>query len=72
MTQTAERTSPLRKRMIEDTTLRKLSPKTQTAYLHGVIDFIRFPGRSPDTASAEDLRGYQLHLVEQGIASDER
>lgn len=38
-------------------------------YLRGVIDFTRFLKRSPDTATAEDLRRYQLHLVEQGIAS---
>ena len=69
MTHTAEHISPLRKRMIEDMTLRKLSTKTQTAYLRGVTDFTRFLKRSPDTASAEDLRRYQLHLVEQGIAS---
>jgi site-specific recombinase XerD len=69
MTHTAKQISPLRKRMIEDMTMRKLSPKTQTAYLRGVIDFTRFLKRSPDTATAEDLRRYQLHLVEQGIAS---
>jgi len=69
MTHTAEHISPLRKRMIEDMTMRKLSPKTQTAYLRGVIDLTRFLARSPDTATAEDLRRYQLHLVEQGIAS---
>ena len=69
MTHTAKQISPLRKRMIEDMTLRKLSPKTQTAYLRGIIDFTRFLRRSPDTATAEDLRRYQLHLVEQGIAS---
>ena len=69
MTHTAEHISPLRKRMIEDMRLRKLSTKTQTAYLRGVTDFTRFLKRSPDTASAEDLRRYQLHLVEQGIAS---
>ena len=59
MTHTAEHISPLR----------KLSTKTQTAYLRGVTDFTRFLKRSPDTASAEDLRRHQLHLVEQGIAS---
>ncbi len=69
MTHTAEHISPLRKRMIEDMRLRKLSTKTQTAYLRGVTDFTRFLKRSPDTASAEDLRRYQLYLVEQGIAS---
>ena len=69
MTHTTEQISPLRQRMIEDMTMRKLSPKTQTAYLRGIIDFTRFLKRSPDTATAEDLRRYQLHLVEQGIAS---
>lgn len=61
--------SPLRQRMIDDMTLRKLSAKTQSAYIRAVKDFTRFLGRSPDTASAEDLRRYQLHLVEQGISS---
>jgi len=61
--------SPLRRRMIEDMALRKLSPQTQAAYVRVVKNFARFLGRSPDTASAEDLRQYQLHLVEQGISS---
>ena len=69
MTHTAQKITPLRKRMIEDMTMRKLSPKTQTTHLRAVIDFTRFLGQSPDTATAEDLRGYQLHLVEEGIAS---
>jgi len=69
MSHTAEDISPLHQRMIEEMTMRKLSPKTQTAYLRGIIDFTRFLKRSPDTATAEDLRQYQLHLVEQGIAS---
>lgn len=61
--------SPLRQRMIEDMTLRKIAPKTQSAYIRAVKNFTRFLGRSPDTANAEDLREYQLHLVEQGISS---
>ncbi len=69
MTQNNKSISPLRQRMIEDMTMRKLSPGTQTAYIRAVKDFTRFLGRSPDTASAEDLRRYQLHLVEQGISS---
>ena len=69
MIHTAKPISPLRQRMIEDMTLRKLSPKTQTDYIRYVKEFTRFLGRSPDTATAEDLRRYQLHLVEQGIAS---
>ena len=50
MTHTENSISPLRQRMIEDMTMRKLSPKTQTAYLRGVIDFTRFLKRSPDNA----------------------
>ena len=69
MTHSTKTISPLRQRMIEDMTLRKLSPKTQSDYLRVVINFTRFLGRSPDTASAEDLRRYQLLLVEQGISS---
>jgi site-specific recombinase XerD len=69
VTQNNKSISPLRQRMIEDMTMRKLSPGTQTAYIRAVKDFTRFLGRSPDTASAEDLRRYQLHLVEQGISS---
>ena len=69
MTHKNQPVSPLRQRMIEDMTLRKLSPKTQTAYIRAVKTFTQFLGRSPDTASAEDLRRYQLHRVEQGISS---
>jgi len=69
MTHTTEPISLLRQRMIEDMRLRKLSPKTQTSYIRHIKEFTRFLGRSPDTANAEDLRGYQLHLVERGIAS---
>jgi len=55
--------------MIEDMVMRKLSTQTQTAYLRVVKNFAGFLGQSPDTASAEDLRRYQLHLVEQGVSS---
>ncbi len=47
--------SPLRRRMIEDMTLRKLAPKTQASYIRAVRNFTAFLGRSPDRASAEDL-----------------
>ena len=69
MTQNNKSISPLRQRMIEDMTMRKLSPMTQTAYIRVVKNFTLFLGRSPDSASAEDLRRYQLHLVEQGTSS---
>jgi len=60
--------SPLRQRMIEDMTLRKLSEKTQSGYLRWVKHFTRFLGGSPDTATAEDLRRYQLHLSESDVS----
>ena len=69
MTQSNKPVSALRQRMLEDMTLRKLSPKTQTNYIRAVANFTRFLGRSPDTAGADDLRRYQLHLVEQGTSS---
>ncbi len=60
--------SPLRRRMIEDMTIRKFAPKTQASYIRAVRNFTVFLGRSPDQASAEDLRRYQLHLASSGIA----
>jgi len=60
--------SPLRQRMIEDMRMRKLADKTQTHYIRAVCQFAAFLGRSPDTASTEDLRRYQLHLVDHGIS----
>ena len=61
--------SPLRQRMIEDMTIRKLAPKTQASYIRVVRNFTGFLGRSPDQSSAEDLRRYQLHLAASGVAS---
>ena len=58
--------SPLRQRMIEDMTIRKLAPKTQHDYVQRVRHFAAFLGRSPDTASFEDVRRYQLHLAASG------
>jgi integrase/recombinase XerD len=69
MTQTSKPVSPLRKRMLEDMALRKLAATTQSNYLRAVINFTCFLGRAPDTATAEDLRRYQLHLVETGSTS---
>jgi len=69
MTHSNKSTSPLRQRMIEDMALRKLHPKTQLGYIRAVKKLARFLGRSPDLASPEDLRAFQLHLVEQGVSS---
>lgn len=63
---TDEAMSPLRRRMIEDMTIRKLAPKTQEGYIRTIKNFAAFLGRSPDTASLEDVRRFQLHLAENG------
>jgi integrase/recombinase XerD len=64
---TDEAMSPLRRRMIEDMTIRKFAPKTQHDYVQRVKNFAAFLGRPPDTASFEDVRRYQLHLTTSGV-----
>ena len=61
--------SPLRRRMIEDMTVRKFTARTQDGYIRAVKGFSTFLGASPATASAEDLRRYRLHLVESGVGA---
>lgn len=68
MNQNNQPISPLRQRMIEDMSMRKLSEKTQRHYIRAVKNFTRFFGRSPDKASAEDLRRYQLHMASSGVS----
>ena len=68
MTPSTQAISPLRQRMIDDMRMRKLSPKTQSHYLRAVRQFAGYLGRSPDTATVEDLRRYQLHLVDHGTS----
>jgi integrase/recombinase XerD len=60
--------SPLRRRMIEDMTIRNLSPATQRSYVHAVAKFSRHFGRSPDQLGVEDVRAYQVHLASCGIS----
>ena len=60
--------SPLRRRMIEDMTIRNLSPATQQSYVHAVSKFSRYFGRSPDRLGLEDIRAYQVHLISKGIS----
>jgi integrase/recombinase XerD len=60
--------SPLRRRMIEDMTVRNLSPATQRSYLHAVTKFSRYFGRSPDRLGLEEVRAFQVHLVSTGIS----
>ena len=60
--------TPLRRRMIEDMTIRNLSATTQASYVHWVKSFALHVGRSPDQAGSEDVRAFQLHLVRRKIA----
>ncbi len=60
--------SPLRRRMIEDMTVRNLSPATQRSYTHAVAKFSRHFRRSPDRLGLEDVRAFQVHLVACGIS----
>lgn len=69
MTQNIQAVSPLRQRMIEDMMLRKLSPKTQSGYIRAVKNLTTYLGHSPDTSTAEELRRFQLYLVDKGISS---
>jgi len=66
MTDSNQSISLLRQRMTEDMTMRKLNPKTQSAYILAVKKLAQYLHRSPDTATAEELRCFQLHLVELG------
>lgn len=59
--------SALRERMIEDMTVRGFNEKTRHDYVRNVRTFSAFIGRSPDTATAEDLRRFQLHQTETGM-----
>jgi hypothetical protein len=64
---TEECITPLRRRMIEDMTVRHFASKTQNNYIRAVSSLARFLGRSPDTATNEDLRLFQLHLTETHV-----
>jgi site-specific recombinase XerD len=60
--------SPLRRRMIEDMTVRNLSPATQRSYIHAVAKFSRFFGCSPDRLGLDEVRAFQVQLVTDGMS----
>src|ERR1700683_454583 len=60
--------SPLRQRMIDDMTARRFNEHTQRDYVRHVRTFAALLGRSPDTATKEDLRRFQLHMALQQIS----
>jgi integrase/recombinase XerD len=61
--------SLLRQRMIDDMTARRFKDKVQKDYVRHVRTFTAFLGRSPDTATSEDLRRFQLHMAQQQIGA---
>ena len=61
--------SPLRQRMIDDMTARRFKEKVQKDYVRHVRTFVALLGRSPDTATSEDLRRFQLHMAQQQISA---
>lgn len=69
MSQSNKPISPLRKRMLEDMRIRDLTLGTQTGYVRAVKRFADYLGRAPDTATAEDLRLFQLHMVNEGAST---
>ena len=58
--------TPLRQRMLDDMTMRAMGARTQHDYVRHVRAFAAFLGRSPDTATSEDVRRFQLHQREHG------
>ena len=61
-------TSPLRQRMIEDMQARKLGPHSQRSHIASCKRFAAYLKRSPDTATPDDVRLFQLHLIESGAS----
>ena len=68
MKPSSEAVAPLRQRMVDDMRMRKLELKTRTAYLRAVTKLATFLKRSPDSATVEDLRRFQLYLVDRGTS----
>jgi len=64
--------SPLRQRMIEDMNARKLGAHSQRSHVHSCKRFAAFLKRSPDTATPDDIRRFQLHLAESGSSIPNR
>ena len=59
---------PLRRRMVEDMTIRNFDPRTQQTYIRSVRSCCRYCGMTPGELTFEDVRRYQLHLTQSGLA----
>ena len=71
-TPAATRATPLRQRMIEDMRARNLGRQSQRSHLDSCARFAAFLGRGPETATADDIRRFQLFLVESGASITNR
>jgi hypothetical protein len=60
--------TPLRQRLVDDLRLRNYSPRTIEIYVAHVARFAKHFGRSPDTLGPEEMRAYQLHLLERKVS----
>ena len=56
---------PLRQRMLEDMRIRNFAPSTQRSYIQAMARFAQHFGRSPDQLGPEEIRGYQIYLIEE-------
>ncbi len=68
MKSTDTKNSPLRQRLIDDLEMRKMAPKSIKAYIRAVKKLTHFLGHSPETATSEDLRLFQIFLVRTGAS----
>ena len=66
---THEKITPLRERMMEDMRIRGMGDKAQKSHIRAIKDFALFLRRSPDTATPEELRAYQLHMTDTGVTA---
>ena len=66
---TNEKMTPLRERMMEDMRIRGMGDKAQKSHIRAIKDFATFLMRSPDTATPEELRAYQLHMTDTGVTA---
>lgn len=69
MTQVKKQISPLRQRMIDEMTMRKLNPSTQTGYIRAVNKLAKYLGHSPEHATSEQCRAFQISLAQQGTSN---
>jgi integrase/recombinase XerD len=66
---TNEKMTPLRERMMEDMRIRGMGDKAQKSHIRAIKNFATFLMRSPDTATPEELRAYQLHMTDTGVTA---